>query len=133
MLDPVDFGEVVERFVGELGIGSTLKDGEEDPAGFLIVVLADREHSSKEVCAGGYRRVEILRECDKNFSSLIVDALCHVGFTDAETRLDGLGLLFVNIQNRGEFGSGDVELPCPLVVTGEQELDAGLVTHVDFF
>ena len=40
MLDPVDFGEVVERFVGELGIGSTLKDGEEDPAGFLIVVLA---------------------------------------------------------------------------------------------
>ena len=41
LLDTVDLGQVEEGFIGEFGIGCALQDGEEDPAGGLVVFLAD--------------------------------------------------------------------------------------------
>ena len=97
LFDPIDFGEVVECFVGKFGIGGLLQDGEEDPAGFLVIVLTDCEDSLEEVGADRDCRIEVLREVGEYFPGLIVDSLGHVGFTDPEARFEGFGLIFVDV------------------------------------
>ena len=97
LFDSVDFSEVVERFVGQFGVGCLLQNGEENLAGFLVVVLSDRKDAAEEVGTDGDGRIWVFREVGEYFRSLVVDALRHVGFTNSKARVDGFRLVLVDV------------------------------------